>query len=71
MSDKMYLRISEVAEHLAVSRATAYDLIARGVIPSIRLEGRGDRGILRVPACALEKLAHDAMERASDSDENE
>lgn len=57
MSDKMYLRINEVAEHLGVSRATAYDLVNRGVIPSIRLEGRGERGILRVPAEALRKLA--------------
>jgi excisionase family DNA binding protein len=57
MDEKMFLRISEVADLLGVSRSTAYDLVKRGQISSVRLEGRGGRGILRVPADALRKLA--------------
>ena len=57
MGDKLLFRVCEVADAIGVSRATAYDLIARGQIPSVRLEGRGGRGILRVPAEALRKLA--------------
>jgi len=57
MADKMFLRISEVAEALCVSRATAYDLVARGSIPSVRFKGRGGRAILRVPARALLEIA--------------
>ena len=54
---RLFLRVSEVADALNVSRSTAYDLIQRGQIPSVRLEGRGGRGILRVPADALLRLA--------------
>lgn len=57
MSEKMFLRISEVADLLGVSRSTAYDLVQRGQIRSVRFEGRGGRGILRVPAEALHNLA--------------
>jgi excisionase family DNA binding protein len=60
MADRMFLRVSEVAELLGVSRATAYDLVQRGQIPSVRLEGRGGRGILRVPADALRRLGQPA-----------
>ena len=66
MSEKLFLRIPEVADSLGVSRATAYDLIARGQIPSVRLDGRGGRGILRVPAEALRRIAADAI-KATDS----
>jgi len=62
MSEKLVLRISEVAELLGVSRATAYALVARGQIPSIKFEGRGGRGLLRVPTAALRKMID---ERAS------
>ena len=58
MSEKLFLRIPEVADSLGVSRATAYDLIARGQIPSVKLNGRGKRPILRVPAEALRRLAN-------------
>jgi len=58
MAEKLFLRVSEVADAIGVSRATAYDLVARGQIPSVRLEGRGGRGILRVPVEALRKLAN-------------
>jgi excisionase family DNA binding protein len=68
MVEKEFLRISEVADHLGVSRTTAYDLVNRGTIPSVRLASRGARGLLRVPADALKKLAADAM-RAEGKDE--
>src|SRR5262249_29894343 len=57
VAERMFLRISEVADLIGVSRATAYELVARRQIPSVRLEGRGGRGILRVPAEALRMLA--------------
>jgi excisionase family DNA binding protein len=61
MDSKQFLRISEVADRLRVSRTTVYDLIQRRSIPAVRLAGRGGRGILRVPAGALEELAANAM----------
>lgn len=61
MAEKEFLRVSDVADRLGVSRTTAYELIQRGSLPVVRLAGRGGRGILRVPAAALEKLAADAM----------
>ncbi|MGO9056953.1 MAG: helix-turn-helix transcriptional regulator [Candidatus Binataceae bacterium] len=54
--DRLLLRVDEVASAIGVSRATAYDLINRGELPSVRLCGRGGRGMLRVPAEALRKL---------------
>jgi excisionase family DNA binding protein len=66
MGEKLFLRISEVADLLGVSRSTAYDLVQRGQIASVRLEGRGGRGILRVPADALRKLAKVAPDALPD-----
>jgi excisionase family DNA binding protein len=65
MTEKMFLRISEVADLLGVSRSTAYDLVQRGQIASVRLEGRGGRGILRVRADSLEKLGKAQPERSA------
>jgi excisionase family DNA binding protein len=53
---RLLLRVDEVARMIGVSKATAYDLINRGEIPSIRLAGRCGRGLLRVPAEALRKM---------------
>jgi excisionase family DNA binding protein len=61
MSESLFLRIDDAAKQLGVSRQTVYDLIRRNTIPAVRLAGRGDRGMLRVPADALKKLAVDAM----------
>jgi len=66
MTERVLLRVSEVADLIGVSKATAYDLVNRGSIPSIRLAGRGGRGLLRVPADALKKLVHDAMTTAGE-----
>ena len=47
---RLVLKPSEVAEALAVSRGTVYEMIRRGEIPSIRM-GRN----VRVPRKALER----------------
>jgi excisionase family DNA binding protein len=60
MNERILLRVSEVADLIGVSKATAYDLVNRGSIPSVRLAGRGGRGLLRVPAEALHKLIEEA-----------
>ena len=48
MSDRLMLRPSETAETLGFSRSKTYELIAAGVIPSIRVDGS-----IRVPVDAL------------------
>jgi excisionase family DNA binding protein len=54
--ERLLLRVDEVAAMIGVSKATAYDLVNRREVPSIRLTGRSKRGLLRVPADALRKL---------------
>ena len=53
---RLLLRVDEVARLIGVSKATAYELVNRGEIPSVRLAGRGNRSLLRIPAAALQKL---------------
>lgn len=53
---RLLLKVGELADAIGVSKATAYDLINRGAIRSVRLAGRGKRGLLRVPAAALREL---------------
>jgi excisionase family DNA binding protein len=48
MVDRLTWRVVEVAEALGISRAKAYELIAVGEIPSVRIGG-----CLRVPVEAL------------------
>ena len=48
MIDRLLYRIPEAAEAMGVSRAKGYELAARGLIPTIRLDG-----CLRVPVDAL------------------
>jgi excisionase family DNA binding protein len=48
--DRLLLRPAEVAETLGVCRSKAYDLIARGVIPSVRIGWA-----VRVPAGHLKR----------------
>ena len=38
MEDKLLYRISEVAEHLSLSRSKVYELIRAGVLPSVRID---------------------------------
>lgn len=47
--DKLLLRPSEVAELLSVSRTKAYELIAAGVLPSVRVGSS-----VRVPVVQLQ-----------------
>lgn len=47
--DRLLLRPSEVADSLGIGRSKAYELIAAGVIPSIRL----GKSSVRVPSAAL------------------
>jgi excisionase family DNA binding protein len=46
--ERLMLRPTEAADAIGVSRSKAYDLIARGEIPSVRLGGS-----VRVPVDAL------------------
>ncbi len=51
MEQRLTLTVDEVAHVLGISRALAYELVARGEIPSLRLGRR-----LVVPRRALEVL---------------
>lgn len=51
MEDRLTLTVVEAAQVLGVSRAFAYQLVARGELPSLRLERR-----IVVPRRALEVL---------------
>jgi excisionase family DNA binding protein len=64
-SERLLYRVDEVAQMIGVSKATAYDLVNRNQIPSIRLSGRGGRGLLRVPADALRKLIEERTSRGA------
>lgn len=60
MNERLLLRPSEAADALGVSRAKAYQLIAEGTIPSIRLGGS-----IRVPVDELRALVNRRGEKAS------
>lgn len=51
MEERLTLTVDEVAQVLGISRALAYELIARGEIPSLRLGRR-----VVVPRHSLELL---------------
>lgn len=59
-SGAVLLTVEEAARRLAVSRALAYQLIAAGRLPSVRI-GR----LRRVPVAALEAFARELMEDAA------
>ncbi len=50
-TDRLLLRVDEVAAMIGVSKSTAYALINKGDLPSIRIGN-----LLRVPADMLRKL---------------
>lgn len=50
--EKSFYRISEVAQILSIGKSLAYQLVASGEIPSVRLAGRRS---VRVPAKALQE----------------
>ncbi|MGH8993312.1 MAG: helix-turn-helix domain-containing protein [Acidimicrobiia bacterium] len=39
-SERLVLSVAEAAEMLGISRTLAYDLVARGKLPALRLGGR-------------------------------
>jgi excisionase family DNA binding protein len=49
MADRLMLRPAEAADAIGVSRSKAYELIAEGQIPSVKLGG-----CVRVPVAALQ-----------------
>ena len=51
ISEKKAVSVTEVARILDIGRNLAYEAVARGEIPSIRIGGR-----ILVPVAALEKL---------------
>lgn len=60
MEERLTLSVDQAAQVLGVSRALAYELVARGEIPSLRLGRR-----IVVPRRALEVLlAHATPETA-------
>jgi excisionase family DNA binding protein len=48
MTERLAYRVNEAAERLGISRSKAYELIAAGKLPSIKIGGS-----VRVPAEAL------------------
>jgi len=52
----LFLRITEAARLLSMSRSAAYQAIYAGQIPAIRVAGKW-----RVPRAALEQLLEQAM----------
>jgi excisionase family DNA binding protein len=54
--EPLFLRISEAARLLAMSRSAAYAAIRSGQLPSVRVAGKW-----RVPRAALEQLLEQAM----------
>lgn len=56
--ERLLYRPAEVGEAIGVSRARAYELISRGVIPSVRIGSS-----IRVPADALRTWITRQMEQ--------
>lgn len=56
MADRILLRPTEFAEAIGASKSTAYALIAKGVVPSVRIGN-----LLRVPADSVRKLIQDQL----------
>ena len=60
MAERLLYKPAEAADAIGVSRARAYELIAAGVLPSIRIGTS-----IRVPVDALrEWIGHQLQERA-------
>lgn len=57
ISERLALSVEDAASLLAISRSKAYQLIASGELPSVRLGGT-----IRVPRRALDELIDRAIE---------
>jgi len=64
--DPLFLRISEAARLLSMSRSAAYAAIRSGQLPSVRVAGKW-----RIPRAALERLLAQAMPDESEVHANE
>jgi excisionase family DNA binding protein len=62
--EPLFLRISEAARLLAMSRSAAYAAIRSGQLPSVRVAGKW-----RIPRAALERLLARAMGPSDDETE--
>ena len=60
--ERILLRPEEVAYALGISRSSAYQMIAAGELPSVKVAG-----MTRVPREALEKLARVKRRKAGTS----
>lgn len=59
-TQRLVLTVSEAAKHLGISRALAYELVARGELPHLRLGRR-----IVVPRRALEAMLEDTATRSA------
>jgi len=64
MNESILMRAAEVAAALGVGRATAYELIASGELPSVRI-GRA----VRVPRAGLEEWVRRQTVRPAGADD--
>lgn len=60
-NDQVMLTVEQAARLLAISKPKAYQLVAAGVIPSVRLGPR----CTRISRAALEEWAKSATERGA------
>jgi excisionase family DNA binding protein len=56
-TERLFYRVSELAEVIGCSKSKAYELVASGAIRAVRIGG-----MLRVPVAALEELARTSEE---------
>jgi excisionase family DNA binding protein len=57
--ERLFLKPSEAAQMIGVSRAKIYELISSGAIPSKKI---GDSGMIRVPLAGLKRLVDEALQ---------
>ena len=63
--DRLAYRVPEFAAAIGVSRAKAYEMVAEGRIPCIRLGADGETGAIRIPVTAVrEWIARQLAEQA-------
>lgn len=62
---KLLLRIAEAGARIGVGRSKAYELVASGKLPSVRISERS----IRVPVSALEEYVRRLEEEAGLHDE--
>jgi excisionase family DNA binding protein len=58
MNERLFYRVTELAELIGCSKTKAYELVASGAVPSTRIGG-----LLRIPAEAVRKMAQTNEEK--------